>query len=114
MIYVYQILDADGGDGGGDADGGDGGGGNGDGGIFEIEQAAGDPPLEKHPLTGQPVRLVHQPPHLAGQHNERHVRASLGDSANLARHGFARYEKDRSTGRYHKTAGAGPGAPETI
>jgi hypothetical protein len=89
MTYVYQILNADGSEGG----------------VFEVEQSAGDPPLRVHPRTGVPVRLVHQPPHLAGQHHERHVRAQLSDTEKLSQLGFTRYEKDRVTGRYQKIRG---------
>jgi hypothetical protein len=96
MTYVYEILDASGSAAG----------------VFEVEQGAGDPPLHTHPLTGQPVRLIHQPPYLAGQHNERRVRTQLNDSQKLEKLGFTRYEKDRASGHYHKTAGADTRAPE--
>lgn len=96
MTYVYEIIAADGTVGG----------------VFEIEQGANDPPLRTHPRTGQPVRLVPQVPHLAGQHHERLVRAQLSDPEKLSRLGFAKYEKDRATGRYHKTGGLDGFAPE--
>ncbi|MDR2844882.1 MAG: hypothetical protein LBV28_02180 [Puniceicoccales bacterium] len=97
-VYVYQTLNADGTDGD----------------VFEIEQSAGDPPLTAHPLTGAVARRVFLAPHLAGQYNERRVRAQIGDADNLAQHGFSRYEKDKVSGKYHKTAGRDPRAPQTI
>lgn len=97
-VYVYQILQADGTDGD----------------VFEIEQGANDPALTAHPVTGQPVRRVVQAPHLAGQYNERKVRAQVSNPDNLERHGFTRYEKDKVSGKYYKTSGRDPRAPEAI
>ncbi|MDR2862551.1 MAG: hypothetical protein LBV54_01545 [Puniceicoccales bacterium] len=97
-VYEYQILGADGSEVG----------------RFEIEQSANAPDLTAHPLSGQPVRRVFQAPNLAGQYNERRIRARVKDPENLSRLGFTRYEKDKLTGRYHKTAGHDAHAPESF
>ncbi|MDR2512746.1 MAG: hypothetical protein LBD01_02980 [Puniceicoccales bacterium] len=96
-VFVYQVLNDD----GSEAE------------IVEIEQRAGAPQLGKHPLSGKTLRRIFQAVNIAGQHNERQMRQQLADEANLARHGFARYEKDLHTGHYHKTAG-NTHAPQTL
>lgn len=97
-VYVYQILNADGSAGG----------------SFEIEQPANAPALTAHPLTGAPVQRVIQTAHIAGTHNERLTREKLNSASELSRLGFTRYERDNSTGDYHKTAGNDPDAPPTF
>ncbi|MDR0535513.1 MAG: hypothetical protein LBG65_04065 [Puniceicoccales bacterium] len=97
MTHTYQIINPDG-------TGGE---------LFEVEQPAAAPPLLTHPLTGQPVRRVPNSFSLAGRHSERAIRATLRDTAALSRLGFARYEKDNASGRYHKTNGPAS-APETL
>jgi hypothetical protein len=84
-IYEYQVQNPDG-----------------TGGArFEIEQPAADPPLDRHPLTGEPVRRVLSAPNLTGQHNERRVRAALNDTEKLARLGFTKYKRDPADGCYY-------------
>lgn len=97
-IYVYEILRADGTAGE----------------IFEIEQPASDPALTTHPLTGEKIRRVFLPPNLTTQYGERGIRDKVSDADNLARLGFTRYEKDKLTGTYHKTAGTDSRAPESF
>ncbi len=74
--------------------------------IFEVEQRADSPPLQKHPLTGDPVTRVFDAPNLSIQHTEGKAKRAI-DPGNLEKHGFSRYERDRS-GSYQKTAGKGP------
>lgn len=74
--------------------------------VYEAEQGFADAPLKHHPITGERLRKVVNAPNL----NLRYAdwRGKI-DPENLARHGFTRYEKDRVTGRYHKTnRGDGP------
>ena len=78
--------------------------------IFEVEHSAESPPLQKHPLTGDPVTRVYDAPNLSTQHTEGKTKRVL-ESDNLNRHGFSRYERD-SSGSYHKTAGEGPDSIE--
>lgn len=89
--YVYQILHKD----GTPPDPGD---------FFEIQQRVGEPPLEQHPITGEPVKKVFTAPNLPTRYNEKAQKSKL-TSQNLESHGFTRYEKDKSTGEYHRTAG---------
>jgi predicted nucleic acid-binding Zn ribbon protein len=88
--YVYEVVNDDG-------SGGE---------TFEVVQRMTDPPLEKHPETGRPVRRVLQPPRIAGKWTEGASRKAMSDS-NLERLGFTRYEKT-DKGVYEKRAGSGP------
>ena len=74
--------------------------------IFEVEQPMGSPPLEEHPLTGEPVTRIFDVPNLSTQYTEGKAKRSL-DPGNLKQHEFSRYERDDS-GTYHKTGGEGP------
>lgn len=73
---------------------------------FELSQRMSDPPLDRHPETGQPVRRVPQVPMLGGQHSAAADRRKTSDS-NLDRLGFTKYQKV-GDGKYEKTAGKGP------
>ncbi|MEM6756538.1 MAG: FmdB family transcriptional regulator [Planctomycetota bacterium] len=85
-IYVYEVVLDDGEPGQ----------------VFEVVQKMSDAPLTKHPTTGQPVRRVIQPPHLAGQWSE----GQLSDK-NLEAKGLTKYVK-AGDGYYEKRAGQGP------
>jgi hypothetical protein len=86
--YVYQVINKDGSDGE----------------RFEVVQSMSDPHLEKHPHTGEPVRRVYLPPNIGSKFGERGVNQKL-DPKSVEKAGFTRYEKDKSTGTYHRTAG---------
>lgn len=92
-IYVYEVMTGDAED---------------EGQLFEVAQRMSDPPLTHHPLTGQPVRRVIQPPNLPKTWTDRQARRALSNE-NVARHGLTRYEKS-GDGTYVKTAGKGPGS----
>lgn len=96
--YVYCVINADGSDGD----------------RFEIDQPAQDAPLTLHPWTGQPVRRVYHAPNLGLKYPEGEIRRKSKDKSFLESKGFARYERDKLTGRYHKTAGTDPAAPDVI
>ena len=90
--YVYQVItDA------ADANEGE---------VFEIVQKMSDPPLTKHPETGQPVRRIPQRPIIPGAGSDHHTNTILKDK-NLDRLGFTKYEK-AGDGYYEKKAGKGP------
>ncbi len=79
---------------------------NGDGSIgetFEVLRKMSDPPLERHPETGQQVRRVFQPVHIAGVTSGLHDKARL-DNKNLEKHGFTAYRRN-GKGHYERTAG---------
>ncbi len=86
--YVYAVIKPDGTDGE----------------PFEVFQKITDPPLEKHPETGEPVRRLVVAPQVQTQTDKG--RFSKG---NLERLGFTRYER-KGDGHYEKTAGQGPDA----
>ncbi len=97
-VFVYVVVNADGSDGD----------------TLEIEQPFGDAPLTKHPLTGAPLRRVITPAGLVTRYPEGEIRRMVSDSQEIAKRGFTRYERDPATGRYHKTAGTDPNAPESF
>ena len=88
--YVYQVITDDGSEGE----------------TFEAFQKMSDPPLTKHPETGQPVRRVIQPPIIPCRWSEHGTRKMLSND-NLDRIGFTKYER-AGDGRYEKKAGKGP------
>lgn len=85
-IYIYQLITPDG-----------------DGPTFEFMQGVNEPPLTRLPFSGEPIRRVITAPNLPLKHGASATKSKL-DPANLAKHGFTRYEKE-GTGRYVKTAG---------
>lgn len=88
--YVYQVINDDGSEGE----------------TFESFQRMSDPPLTKHPETGQSVRRVIQPPIIPGKWSEHGTKKMLSND-NLDRIGFTKYER-AGDGRYEKKAGKGP------
>jgi predicted nucleic acid-binding Zn ribbon protein len=96
-IYVYEVVQPDG-------VGGE---------RFEVEQGMNDAPLSRHPHTGEPLRKVLTAPHLATRYTPGRERQLL-DTRQVEKAGFTKYERDRLTGRYHRTAQAHPEAPATI
>jgi len=87
-IYTYQFINEDGSDGD----------------LFEVMRKMSDPPLKKHPDTGQKVKRIYQPVHIAGLTNALHDRTRLDDK-NLTKNGFTAYRKN-GKGHYERTAGA--------
>lgn len=96
-IYVYQEI----------LEGGQ------EGSLFEVEQPMSAPLLTHHPITGRPVRRVYQAPNLTVRYTPGRTKALL-DNKNLEKAGFTRYEKDKLTGTYHKTAGTDSRAPDVL
>ncbi len=96
-IYVYQVIGPDGGEGE----------------CFEIEQSMKDEALTKHPRTGEPVRRVYQTPNLATRYTPGATRNKL-ETKNVERAGFTKYERDKLTGQYHRTAGKDKRAPDVL
>jgi predicted nucleic acid-binding Zn ribbon protein len=66
--------------------------------TFEVRQSIHDPPLTKHPETGEPVERVLFPPMIA--------RGAVGNSQ-LANAGMTKYVRT-SDGTYEKQVGKGP------
>ena len=95
--YVYQEILPDGSDGE----------------AFEYIQRMADDPLLSHPITGNPVRKVFHSPNVSNKYTEASTKNKLTDE-NVEKHGFTRYEKDKLTGRYNKTAGKDKRAPDVV
>lgn len=85
-LYVYQVIEPDGGEGE----------------VFEVLQGMNEPPLTRHPETGQPVQRLLHAPNVATRFTGDKL-----DPKNLARKGFTQYRK-AGGGYYEKTAGSGP------
>jgi len=96
-IYVYEVILPDGSSGE----------------VFEIQQSMQDEPLQRHPQSGQPVRRVYQAPNLTSRYSEGATRAKL-DTKNIEKAGFTKYERDKLTGQYHRTAGKDKRAPDIL
>jgi len=96
-IYVYQVIRPDGEEGE----------------TFEVEQSMKDEPLAKHPRTGEPVRRVYQSPNLASKYTPGATKNKL-ETKNVEKAGFTKYERDKLTGTYHKTAGKDKRAPDVF
>ena len=95
--YVYQEILPDGSDGE----------------AFEYIQGMADDPLTIHPKTGNPVRKVFHSPNVSNKYTEASTKNKLTDE-NVEKYGFTRYEKDKLTGRYNKTAGKDKRAPDVV
>ena len=80
---------------------------------FEIHQAMSDPPLEKHPIDGRPIQKIFASPNLPNKYSESANKKLLSEK-NVADRGFTRYEKDKLSGKYYKTAGSDPSAPDVF
>ena len=65
--------------------------------TFEVTQSMHDPPLTRHPETGQPVERVLTAPHIA---------AGRAGDAQIANAGFTKYKR-MSDGTYERQAGGG-------
>ena len=65
-----------------------------------------DDPLTEHPETGQPVRRLFLPFHVAGKGSFNADKA-LADDQKLERMGFTKYVKS-DDGKYDKVIGKGP------
>jgi predicted nucleic acid-binding Zn ribbon protein len=74
---------------------------------FELFQSMADPPLTKHPTTGQPVRRVLCAPAIGGKWSDSAMGRAVADDKKLDRLGFTKYVKS-GDGTYEKRAGKGP------
>ena len=74
---------------------------------FEVFQSMADPPLTKHPETGQPVRRVLVAPAIGGKWSDSAMAGSVADDKKLDKLGFTKYVKS-GDGYYEKRAGKGP------
>jgi predicted nucleic acid-binding Zn ribbon protein len=74
---------------------------------FEIFQRMADPPLTKHPETGQPIRRVFSAPAVGGKWSDSSMAKKMADDKKLERLGFTKYVKS-GDGTYEKRAGKGP------
>ena len=86
-LYKYKVLNPDGQDE-----------------FFEIEQKINDHPLLVHPITGHKVKRILTSPSLSFNHSSGIENNSLSPD-NLSKNGFTKYEKDSSSGDFHRTVG---------
>ena len=74
---------------------------------FELFQRMADPPLTRHPETGQPIRRVLSAPAVGGKWSDSAMAKNMADDKKLDRLGFTKYVKS-GDGTYEKRAGKGP------
>jgi predicted nucleic acid-binding Zn ribbon protein len=84
-----------------------------DGEAFEYIQLMSDSALKVHPTSGNLVRKVFHAPNVSNKYTEGATNSKLSDE-NVEQHGFTRYERDKLTGRYNKTAGKDKNAPDVV
>ena len=96
-VYTYRIINEDGSKGD----------------YFEVEHSMSEAPLEKHPITGESAMKVMRAPNLGIKHTPGSTEKKL-DNKNVEKAGFTKYEKDKLTGQYFKTAGSNKQLPETL
>ena len=89
--YVYQVIREDGEPGE----------------QFELVQSIKDPPLTKHPETGEPVERVIQPVFAGGIWTESSMQKRLKNEKKLGDLGLTKYVK-AGDGVYEKRTGKGP------
>ena len=87
-VYTYQIVHKDGSDGE----------------CFDVIRKMSDPPLKKHPETGEKVKRIYTLPHIAGISNAVHDKTRLSDKS-LEKNGFTTYRKN-GKGNYERTTGS--------
>ena len=80
---------------------------------FDVSQKINAPSLQVHPLTGNPVKKHFSTRSTNTQYSDRATKKQL-DPTNLQKQGFTQYQKDKTTGKYYKSAGNDPRAPEQI
>ena len=90
-LYVYEVITPD----------------DSPGPQFEIFQSMADPPLTKHPETGEAVRRVFFAPAIGGKWSDSAMAKSVADDKKLDKMGFTKYVK-AGDGFYEKRAGQGP------
>lgn len=89
-LYEYVIFDSDGSEVG----------------TLEVLQRISDPPLKKHPETGQKVQRVMAAPSVKKKYSGGPIRGDTSNK-NLERLGFTKYQKSKA-GTYEKILGDGP------
>ncbi len=89
-LYEYVIFNDDGSDAG----------------TFEVLQRISDPPLKKHPETGQKVQRIMAAPSIKKKYSGGPIRGDTSNK-NLERLGFTKYQKSKA-GTYEKILGDGP------
>lgn len=75
-------------------------------GTFEVLQRISDPPLKKHPETGQKVQRIMAAPSVKKKYSGGPIRGDTSNK-NLERLGFTKYQKSKA-GTYEKILGDGP------
>ena len=80
---------------------------------FDVSQKINEPTLKVHPITGNPIKKYFSAPSINTQYSDKKTKKQL-DPSNLQQQGFTQYIKDKTSGKYHKSAGADPRAPDQI
>lgn len=73
--------------------------------TIEVLQRIGEPPLTKHPETGEPVERIMSASRVPKPPGDR-IKGDISNR-NLEAQGFTKYQKT-ATGKYEKVLGEGP------
>lgn len=87
-VYTYQIVREDGTPGE----------------MFDVVRKMSDPPLTHHPETGEPVKRIFKPTHIAGITSELHKKTHLNEKK-LEQNGFTMYKRN-GKGHYERRVGS--------
>ncbi len=74
--------------------------------TFEVLQRISEPPLKKHPQSGQKVQRIMAAPSVKKKYSGGPITGDTSDK-NLDRLGFTKYKKSK-VGTYEKILGDGP------
>lgn len=74
--------------------------------TFEVLQRISEPPLKKHPQSGQKVQRIMAAPNVKKKYSGGPITGDTSDK-NLDRLGFTKYKKSK-VGTYEKILGDGP------
>ena len=80
---------------------------------FDVSQKINEPTLKVHALTGNPVKKYYSAQSINSRYSDAMTKKQL-DPSNLQQKGFTQYKKDTTSGKYYKSAGTDPRAPEQI
>lgn len=80
---------------------------------FDVSQKINGPTLEVNTITGSPIKKYLSATSINTQYSDKKTKKQL-DPSILQQQGFTQYIKDKTNGKYHKSAGKDPSAPDQI
>ena len=80
---------------------------------LDVSQKINGPTLEVHTITRNPIKKYFFATSINTQYSDKKTKKQLNPS-NLQQQGFTQYIKDKTNGKYHKSACTDPSAPDQI